>query len=471
MDKFDLLVIGAGPGGYVAAIRAAQLGMRVGCIERWLDPDGKPALGGTCLNVGCIPSKALLDSSENYLRAQEQFEAHGISVGKLDIDVPTMIGRKTKIVKQFTAGIASLFKKQGIEWLQGNGKLLGDGQVEVLPDNGNPQVLAAENIIIATGSVPVALGVAPVDGELIIDSTGALELQKIPKTLGIIGAGVIGLELGSVWNRLGSTVTLLEAMPDFLPLADRDVAREAGKQLTAQGLHIKLNALVTATEVKKGQVEVTYDSPEGVQKAAFEKLVVAVGRRPCTDNLGAEAAGLTLDERGYVVTDDRFQTSLRGVYAIGDVVAGPMLAHRASEDGVAVAEIIAGQAGQAHYDNIPWIIYTWPEIAWAGKTEQQLKNEGRAFKTGRFPFAASGRARAMEESVGFIKMIADAQTDRILGVHMIGPHVSELIGEVVLAMEFGASAEDLARTVHAHPTLSETIHEAALAVDKRAIHI
>ena len=471
MDNFDVLVIGAGPGGYVAAIRAAQLGMRVACVERWKDAHGKPALGGTCLNVGCIPSKALLDSTEQYVRIRESSAVHGINVGEVSIDIPAMIRRKDTIVKQFTGGIAALFRKNGVEWVAGSARLLGDGRVELLGESEQPRILAAQNIVIATGSEPVSLPVAPVDGNSILDSTGALELQEVPATLGIIGAGVIGLELGSVWARLGSRVTLLEAMSDFLPAVDRSVADEAAKQLRAQGLDIRLGCQVTASRSRKAGVTVTYRSEQQEQQDTFDKLVVAVGRKPCTDGLGIDAAGLARDARGFLVVDERFRTSLPGVYAIGDVVAGPMLAHRASEDGIAVAELLAGQAGQSHYDRIPWVVYTWPEIAWVGKTEQQLQAEGRPCKTGRFPFAASGRARAMEESGGFVKIIADAETDRILGVHIIGPYASELIGEAVVAMEFDASAEDLARTVHAHPTLSEALHEAALAVDKRAIHI
>lgn len=470
MDSYQLLVIGAGPGGYVAALRAAQLGITVACVDRWLGKDGEPALGGTCLNVGCIPSKALLDSSEQVYRAQHQFKAHGITVGDISVDLPTMLGRKDKIVKQLTGGIAGLFKKNQIVFLPGSAQLLGDGQVKVTGHDGNEQTIAATNILIATGSSPVAIPVAKVDNDRIVDNAGALEFSEIPRRLGVIGAGVIGLELGSVWKRLGAEVTILEALPDFLATADQQIAREAAKLLKGQGLDIRLGAKVTATAATDSGVQVTYNHNDGEQQIEFDKLIVAVGRRPNTDGLGADQVGLKLDSRGFVEVDGNFQTSLPGVYAIGDVVPGPMLAHRASEDGVAVAEMLAGQTTHVDYERVPWVIYTWPEIAWVGKTEQALKTEGVEYRTGSFPFAASGRARAMEETQGFVKVISDAKTDRILGVHLIGPYVSEMISEAVVAMEFAASAEDLARTIHAHPTLSEALHEAALAVDKRALH-
>lgn len=470
MDSYQLLVIGAGPGGYVAALRAAQLGITVACVDRWLGKDGKPALGGTCLNVGCIPSKALLDSSEQVYRAQHQFKAHGITVGDISVDLPTMLGRKDKIVKQLTGGIAGLFKKNQIAFLPGSAQLLGDGQVKVTGHDGDEQTIAATNILIATGSSPVAIPVAKVDNDRIVDNAGALEFSDIPRRLGVIGAGVIGLELGSVWKRLGAEVTILEALPDFLATADQQIAREAAKLLKGQGLDIRLGSKVTATATSKSGVTVTYNNNDGEQQIEFDKLIVAVGRRPNTDGLGADQVGLKLDNRGFVEVDSNFQTSLPGVYAIGDVVPGPMLAHRASEDGVAIAEMIAGQTAHVDYELVPWVIYTWPEIAWVGKTEQALKTEGVEYRTGSFPFAASGRARAMEETQGFVKVISDAKTDRILGVHLIGPYVSEMISEAVVAMEFAASAEDLARTIHAHPTLSEALHEAALAVDKRALH-
>ncbi len=471
MDHFQTLVIGAGPGGYVAAIRAAQLGQKVACVDRWLDAGGKPALGGTCLNVGCIPSKALLDSSEQYHRAQHQLQSHGISVGEVTVDIATMIGRKDKIVKQFTGGIAGLFRKNGVTQLSGSARLLGDGQVEISSADENKQTVSADQIIIATGSSPIDIPAAPVDQQKILDNSGALSLAEVPGRLGIIGAGVIGLELGSVWHRLGAEVVLLEALPDFLAAADKDVSREAAKALKSQGLDIRLGALVTDTEETGDTLTITYMQNEAEQSLEVDRLIVAVGRRPNTEGLGAAEVGLKQDQRGFIEVDKQFRTSLPGVYAIGDVTAGPMLAHRASEDGVMVAEIIAGQSGQADYHCMPWIIYTWPEIAWVGKSEQALQAEGVEYRAGSFPFAASGRARAMEEGQGFVKILSDAQSDRILGVHMIGPYVSEMIGEAVVAMEFAASAEDLARTIHAHPTLSEALHEAALAVDNRAIHV
>ena len=471
MERYDLLVIGAGPGGYVAAIRAAQLGLRVACVERWIGKDGKPALGGTCLNVGCIPSKALLESSEQYHRARHGLAAHGISVGEVGIDPVAMIARKDKIVGQFTGGIAGLFKKNGVAWLQGTARLLGKGQVQVTAVDGTRQSVGAQHILIATGSRPTPLPVAPLDGEHIVDSAGALDFTAVPARLGIIGAGVIGLELGSVWARLGSQVTLLEALPEFLPAADRAIAAIARKEFTAQGLDIRLGAKVTGTQVAAGQVAVDFEDAAGAQQAQFDRLIVAVGRQPVTDDLGLDAAGVSRDERGFIPVDGRFQTSAAGVYAIGDVVRGPMLAHRASEDGIAVAEGIAGQHCHVDYGTVPWIIYTWPEIAWVGRTEQALKAEGVPYSVGVFPFQANGRARAMEAAQGQVKLLAHAETDRVLGVHIVGPHASELIAEAVVAMEFCASAEDIARIVHAHPTLSEALHEAALAAHRRAIHI
>ena len=471
MDSYQVLVIGAGPGGYVAAIRAAQLGQTVACVDRWIGAEGEPTLGGTCLNVGCIPSKALLDSSEQVHRAEHQFKAHGINVGSIDIDLATMVGRKNKIVKQLTGGIAGLFKKNKITRIEGSAQLVGDHQATITAHDGTESTVTAENIIIATGSSPVDIPVAKVDNDCIVDNSGALNFDSIPQRLGVIGAGVIGLELGSVWNRLGAEVTVLEALPDFLAVADQQVSKDAAKAMKSQGLDIRLGAKVTATRVADNTVMVTYISDDTEQQLEFDKLIVAVGRRPNTVGLGAESVGLNVSDRGFIEVDHEFRTSLPGVYAIGDVVAGPMLAHRASEDGVAVAEIIAGQSAHVDYDLMPWVIYTWPEIAWVGKTEQALKEEGVEYRAGSFPFAASGRARAMEEGQGFVKVISDAHSDRILGVHMIGPYVSEMIGEAVVAMEFAASAEDLARTIHAHPTLSEALHEAALAVDKRALHI
>jgi len=469
-QKFDVVVIGAGPGGYVAAIKAAQLGLKTACIEKYQGKDGKTALGGTCLNVGCIPSKALLDSSWKYHEAETAFKAHGIEAKGISIDVPAMIARKAQIVKNLTGGIAGLFKANGVTLVEGHGKLLSGKRVEVTSGEAS-QVLEAEHVIIAAGSAPVEIPPAPVDQDVIVDSTGALEFQSVPKKLGVIGAGVIGLELGSVWARLGAEVTVIEALDKFLPAADEAVAKEAFKVLSKQGLNIRLGARVMGTSVKKKQVTVNFTDANGEQAEVFDKLIVAVGRRPLTADLLAADSGVTLDERGFIFVDDHCRTSVPGVYAIGDVVRGAMLAHKASEEGVMVAERIAGHKAQMNYDLIPSVIYTHPEIAWVGKTEQQLKAEGVAVNVGSFPFAASGRAMAAGENAGFVKIIADATTDRVLGVHVIGPSAAELVQQGAIAMEFGSSAEDLGLMVFSHPTLSEALHEAALAVNGGAIHI
>ena len=469
-DKFDVVVIGGGPAGYVAAIRAAQLGFSTACVERWVRED-KPALGGTCLNVGCIPSKALLDSSHHFEHINLHADEHGISVSDAKIDVSAMLARKDNIVATLTQGIEGLFKKNKVTWLQGNGALAGPGKVTVSVNDGTSRDIDATHVIIATGSVPAKIPPAPVDQQHIVDSTGALEFDTVPKTLGVIGAGVIGLELGSVWRRLGAEVTVLEALPDFLAAADKDIGREAKKVLSKQGLDIQLGAMVTATEVSDAGVSVSYEQKGETYQAKFDKLIVAVGRVPNTEGLNAAAVGLELDERGFIVVDELCQTNLENVYAIGDCVRGPMLAHKASEEGIAVAERIAGQQPHIDFNLIPWVIYTWPEIAWVGQTEQSLKAAGVQYSTGKFPFMASGRARAMGETDGFIKIIADKETDAVLGVHIIGPNASELVAEAVIAMEFGASAEDIARTCHAHPTLAEGMHEAALGTDKRTIHL
>ncbi len=470
-QKYDVLVIGAGPGGYVAAIRAAQLGLKTACIEKYQGKDNKLALGGTCLNVGCIPSKALLDSSWKYHEAKESFAVHGISTGDVSMDVAAMVGRKDNIVKNLTAGIASLFKANGVTSIEGHGKLLANRQVEVTDLDGKVQVYEADNIIIAAGSQPIDIPPAPVDQEVIVDSTGALDFTAVPKRLGVIGAGVIGLELGSVWARLGAEVTVIEAQEQFLPTVDEQVAKEALKVLSKQGLDIRLGARLTATEVKNSQVTVSYTDANGERQQGFDKLIVAVGRRPETSNLIAADSGVTLDERGFIYVDDNCATSVPGVYAIGDVVRGPMLAHKASEEGIMVAERIAGHKVQVNYDLIPGVIYTHPEIAGVGKTEQRLKTEGVAINVGVFPFAASGRAMAANDTTGFVKIIADANTDRVLGVHVIGPSAAELVQQGAIAMEFGSSAEDLALMVFSHPTLSETVKEAALAVNGAAIHV
>jgi dihydrolipoamide dehydrogenase len=470
--SYDVVVIGAGPAGYVAAIRAAQLGLKTACVDRWINKQGEPALGGTCLNVGCIPSKALLESSEHYHELLHGLAEHGISAKSVAIDVPKMISRKDKIVGDLTGGIKQLFKANKIDWVQGRGRLLTGKQVEVTPNGADKpsEVLSAGAVILATGSRPVDIPAARIDRDRIVDSTGALEFTEVPKKLGVIGAGVIGVELGSVWNRLGSEVVLLEAQDDFMPLADTQIARESLRQFKKQGLDIRLGARVTSTKATAKQVALTYQDKDGEHKLTFNKLIVAVGRRPNSDNLWASDVELLTDESGFVDVDGQCRTTLPDVYAIGDLVRGPMLAHKGSEEGVAVAEIIAGQATVLNHDTIPSVIYTAPEIAWVGKTEQELKAAGTDYRVGSFPFAANGRARAMEQGAGMVKIIADAKTDRILGGHIVGPSASELIAEIVLAMEFGASSEDLARTIHAHPTLSESVHEAALAVDGRALH-
>ncbi len=473
MKSFDVVVIGGGPGGYVAAIRCAQLGMTTACIESWLNDENQPVLGGTCLNVGCIPSKALLDSSHHLSFIKHEAKEHGINVPSVAMDVHRMIERKENIVQTLTQGIAGLLKKNKIEWLKGHGRLISESQIEVQPvgdDTGEPYQVTATNIIIATGSVPMSIPPAHVDNELIVDSTGALAFTDVPKRLGVIGAGVIGLELGSVWNRLGSEVVVLEALDDFLAPVDRQLANEAEKLLRKQGLDIRLGAKVTGTGCNNREVTITYEGSEGKKQIAVDKLIVAVGRQPNTEGLGAADVGIGVDQRGFIEVDENCRTALENVFAIGDVVRGPMLAHKASEEGVAVAERIAGKVGHINYDAVPWVIYTWPEIAWVGKTEHELKAEGVDYRVGKFPLAASGRARAMGELDGMIKMISDAHTDRILGVHILGPNASELISEAVVAIEFDSSSEDIARTIHAHPTLAEALHEAALAVDKRTVH-
>ncbi len=474
MSSYDVVVIGAGPGGYVAAIRCAQLGLSTACVESWINDSGKPVLGGTCLNVGCIPSKALLDSSHHFFHIKNEASEHGINVGGVTIDVNKMVARKEKIVQILTQGIAGLFRKNKVNWIKGHARLLSNTEIEINPtseSHAEKSTVTAKHIIIATGSVPTRIPPIAIDQNLIVDSTGALSFNDVPRTLGVIGAGVIGLELGSVWNRLGSEVIILEALTDFLAPVDRQIAAEAEKTLTRQGLNIKLGARVTGTGSNNRQVTVNYEDAEGKQQITIDKLIVAVGRTPNTQGLGAEECGLELDERGFIVVDNECKTSLANVYAIGDVVRGPMLAHKASEEGVAVVERIAGHPGHINLDTIPWVIYTWPEIAWAGKTEQELKQAGIEYRSGSFPFIASGRARASGETTGMVKILGDARTDRILGVHIFGPNASELIAEAVLAMEFDGSTEDLARTIHAHPTLSEAMHEAALAVDNRTIHI
>ncbi|PZQ24084.1 MAG: dihydrolipoyl dehydrogenase [Stenotrophomonas acidaminiphila] len=473
-EQFDVVVIGAGPAGYHAAIRAAQLGMKVACIDAALGKDGKPALGGTCLRVGCIPSKALLDSSHQYHNLTHQFEQHGISVKDAKIDVGTMVGRKDAIVKQFTGGIAQLFKANKVTAYYGFGQLQPGNLVKVKQHDGSEVDLKGTNIIIAAGSDSIELPFAKFDNEYIVDNVGALDFTEVPKRLAVIGAGVIGLELGSVWNRLGAEVTILEALPDFLAVADSEVSKVAAREFKKQGLDIRLGAKVSKTDVtgkgKKKEVVVTYSDAEGEKTLTVDKLLVAVGRRAASKGLLADGTGVKLNERGQVEVDAHCHTGVDGVWAIGDCVRGPMLAHKGFEEGIAVAELIAGLPGHVNFDTIPWVIYTSPEIAWVGKTEQQLKAEGVAYKAGSFPFAAVGRAVAMAEPTGFVKVIADAETDRVLGMHLVGANVSELVHEGVLTMEFKGSADDLARICHAHPSLSEAVHDAAMAVHKRAIH-
>ncbi len=470
-EKYDVVVIGAGPAGYVAAIRAAQLGLSVACVEQWLDDEGKVRLGGTCLNVGCIPSKALLDSSYKFAEARDHLAVHGIAIEGASIDIPAMLQRKDKIVNQLTGGIAGLFKHNGVTAVQGTGKVLSGARVEVTDKDGEVQVLDASNVIIAAGSLPVQIPPAPIDNEYIIDSTGALELPEVPARLGVIGAGVIGLELGSVWNRLGSDVVMLEALDEFLPMMDAQIAKESAKIFKKQGLDIRLGARVTGAQVSEGAVEVSYTTADGDMTETFDRLIVAVGRKPRSQELFASDSGLTLDERGYIFVNDYCETEAPHIYAVGDVVRGPMLAHKGSEEGIMVVERIAGKPAQLNYDCIPSVIYTHPEVAAVGKTEQELKADGTPYKAGVFPFAASGRALTSNDSDGMVKILAHADTDRVLGCHVVGPSAADLVQQVVIAMEFGSSAEDIGLTVFAHPTVSEAVHEAALAVNGHAIHI
>jgi len=470
-EKFDVIVIGAGPGGYVAAIRAAQLGLKTACIDSTTGKDGKASPGGTCLNIGCIPSKALLDSSKHYHHLQHDYGAHGIRVKDASIDVATMIARKDDVVKKLTSGVTQLLKGNKVAFFHGTGRLRAGRRVDVSPADGSaPLQLEADNVILASGSVPIEIPNVAFDGEYIVDNVGALDFDCVPKSLGVIGAGVIGLELGSVWNRLGSSVTLLEALPDFLAMADRDIAKQAERAFKKQGLDIRLGTLVKSAEVGKKGVTVTIGNAEGESQLTFDRLLVSVGRRPYTDGLLADDAGVKLTERGQIEVNEQSQTSVQGVWAIGDCVRGPMLAHKASEEGIAVAELIAGKPAHIHFDTVPWVVYTDPEIAWVGRTEQELKSAGVDYRSGSFPLAANGRALAGGQGVGLVKILAEAETDEILGVHIFGAAASELIAECVVAMEFQGASEDLARIIHAHPTLSEAIHEAALHVDRRAIH-
>ncbi|MCI4428507.1 MAG: dihydrolipoyl dehydrogenase [Burkholderiales bacterium] len=470
---FDVVVIGAGPGGYIAAIRAAQLGLNTACIDEWKNDKGGPALGGTCTNVGCIPSKALLQSSENYEHAGHHFAAHGIGMEGLSLDLARMLGRKDAIVKQNNDGILYLFKKNKVTFFHGRGSFVSaeGGAYRIAVAGDKPESIVARHVVVATGSNPRPLPGAAFDEQSILSNDGALRMASVPKTLGVIGSGVIGLEMGSVWRRLGAKVTVLEALPEFLGAVDTQVAKEAHKAFTKQGLNIELGCGIAEVKSGKGGVSVAYvDAKGGAQTLVVDKLIVSIGRVANTIGLNAQAVGLTLDERGAIGVDDACRTNLPNVWAVGDVVRGPMLAHKAEEEGVAVAESIAGQHGHVDFNLIPWVIYTSPEIAWVGQTEQQLKASGRAYKGGSFPFMANGRARALGDTGGFVKMLADARTDEILGVHIVGPFASELIAEAVVAMAFKASAEDIARICHAHPSLSESTKEAALAVDKRSLN-
>ncbi len=469
-ESFDVLVVGGGPAGYPTAIRAAQLGFKSACIDSWLNRDQSPAFGGTCLNAGCIPSKALLESSEVYHRALHEFAVHGVKASGVALDLAQMQKRKTDISRSLTSGIKTLFTANKVTGLFGKGKLLGQGKVQFTAHDGKTETYSAKHIVIATGSAPVNLKIAPFDGNRIVDSWGALDFTEVPKKLGVIGAGVIGLELGSVWNRLGSKTVVLEALPGFLPMVDAQVSKEVLRQLIKQGLDIRLGAKVLSAKAGKTGVTVEYETDGKKLTEEFDRLIVAVGRKPHTEDLGTDTAGVKLDEKGFVKTDVNYKTSASGVYAVGDVIGGLMLAHKAIEEGVALAEQLAGHKTQVNYNAVPSVIYTSPEVAWVGMSEEQAKAAGHQVKTGTGSFVPSGRAKALEQAVGIAKVISDVSTDRILGVHMTGPYVSEMIAESVVALEFGATTEDLALTMHAHPSLAEVFHDAVLAVDGRAIH-
>lgn len=468
---YDVVVIGGGPAGYVAAIRASQLGLNVACIEDYIDEKGSPVFGGTCLNVGCIPSKALLDSSHRFYEASGHLENHGINIKDIELDLPAMMKRKNGIVQKLTGGISGLFAANKVTPIAGRGKVLAGNKVEVTKSDGSIEIVDSKNTIIASGSSPIEIQSAQFDNNNIVDSTGALDFQSVPKTLGVVGAGVIGLELGSVWARLGSKVTVIEAMDDFLFMADKEIAKESFKDFKKQGLDIKLGCRLTSSKNLKNSVKISYENNGKTEEMDFEKLVVAVGRKPNTQNLFSEDSGVHLDERGFIFVDDHCQTNASNIWAIGDVVRGPMLAHKGSEEGIMVAERIAGKHAEMNYDLVPSVIYTHPEIAWVGKNEEELKSEDIDFKVGKFPFAASGRALAVDQSVGFVKLISDAKTDTILGVHVFGPSAAEIVQQALISMEFGASSEDLGLTIFSHPTVSEALHEAALAVNNQAIHI
>ena len=467
---YDVIVIGGGPAGYVAAIRSSQLGLETACVEEFVDDTGNAVFGGTCLNVGCIPSKALLDSSHRFYEAAGHLDTHGIKVEKVKLDLSVMMDRKDSIVKKLTGGIGGLFAANKVTPITGRGKVIAGNNVEITKSDGTSEIIAAKNIIIATGSSPIEIASAEFNNN-VVDSTGALEFTEVPKTLGVIGAGVIGLELGSVWARLGSKVTVIEAMDDFLFMADKEIAKDSLKDFKKQGLDIKLGSRLVASKNLKKSVKISYENSAGTEEMEFDKLVVAVGRRPNVQNVFSEDSGVHLDERGFISVDDHCMTSASNVWAIGDVVRGPMLAHKGSEEGVMVAERIAGKHAEMNYDLVPSVIYTHPEIAWVGKNEEELKSENRSYKVGKFPFAASGRALAVDQSTGFVKVISDESTDTILGVHVFGPSAAEIVQQALISMEFGASSEDLGLTIFSHPTVSEALHEAALAVNNQAIHI
>ncbi len=471
MKDYDVVVIGAGPAGYVCAIRCAQLGLQVACIDEWVNEKGKSTLGGTCLNVGCIPSKALLDSSHHVHFLNHQAKGHGINIDNFDIDIAAMQKRKDKVVQVLTGGVASLLKKNKVALHTGTASFISANKINIKNNFDNTtEEIQAKNIVIASGSVPADIPMAKVDNDSILDSTGALSLKSVPKRLGIIGAGVIGLEMGSVWNRLGSEVVILEALADFLPSADQEIGKEALKILTKQGLDIRLNSLVKEVKTENDKILLKYEADGEERSLEVDKLIVAVGRKANTASMKLDAVKIKVDSKGFVETDKQWRTSVKNIYAIGDVIGGAMLAHKGSEEGIAVAELLAGQHAEMNHEHIPWVIYTWPEVAWAGRTEEECRSAGVKTKVGAFPFMALGRARAMGDTDGKFKVIADRETDRILGVHIIGPNASELISEAVVAMESDLSSEDLARTIHAHPSLAEGMHEAALAVDDRAIH-
>ena len=468
---YDVVVIGSGPAGYVAAIRASQLGLKTACVEDYINESGDMTLGGTCLNVGCIPSKALLDSSHRYSDALNHLDGHGIGIEKVDLDIPVMMQRKDDIVKKLTGGISGLFAANKVVSIHGRGKVLANSMVEITKTDGSIELVEAKNIIIASGSSPIQIPSAIFDNKNIVDSTGALEFNKVPKTVGVIGAGVIGLELGSVWSRLGSKVTVIEAMDNFLPMADADIAKDSLKDFIKQGLDIKLGSKLISSNSLKNSVKISYENKEGTHEIEFDKLIVAVGRKPNVSEVFSKDSRITLDDNGFISVNDHCQTSNDNIWAIGDVVRGPMLAHKGSEEGIMVAERIAGKFAEMNYDLVPSVIYTHPEIAWVGKNEAELKELGIEYKVGKFPFSASGRALAVEQSTGFVKLISDARTDTILGAHVFGPSAAEIVQQALISMEFGASSEDLGLTIFSHPTVSEALHEAALAVNNQAIHI